>query len=251
MVTQRTEPRTERRRQAHPGAERFVPATRDLDELAAAVQGCHGCDLYQHASQAVFGRGAPHAQVLLLGEQPGDQEDRRGEPFVGPAGGLLRHALAEAGIAESSAYFTNAVKHFRWQQDPRGGKRRIHQRPDAGQIAACRPWWQAEVRLLRPTVVVALGASAGEALFGPGFRVGKARGTILDWPVPDGWREWDAPPDATIPVVATVHPSAVLRAPDRDEALAGLVEDLRPVTRLLPTHDKAGTRHADSQRGES
>jgi uracil-DNA glycosylase family 4 len=113
---------------------------------------------------------------VLLGEQPGDMEDRRGEPFVGPAGGLLHRALREAGISEQAAYFTNAVKHFRWHADPRGGKRRIHQRPDAGQIAACRPWWQAELRLLRPKVLVVLGASAGEALFGSSFRVGKARG---------------------------------------------------------------------------
>lgn len=252
MVTQRTEPRTQRRRLTHPGAERFVPATDDLAELATAAHGCRGCDLYEHASQVVFGSGAPHADVVLLGEQPGDQEDRRGEPFVGPAGGLLHRALSEAGIAEDRAYLTNAVKHFRWQQDPRGGKRRIHQRPDAGQIAACRPWWQAELRLLRPNVVVALGASAGEALFGPGFRVGKARGTVLDWPVPAEWREWDAPPDATVPVVATVHPSAVLRAPDRDDAFDGFVEDLRSVTRLLPERAKAAaTRRVGSRRGGS
>ncbi len=234
MVTRHAEPRTERRRQdhrhAHPGAERFLPATDDLGALAKAVQGCQGCDLYEHASQAVFGSGAPHADIVLLGEQPGDFEDRRGEPFVGPAGGLLHRALREAGIDEESAYFTNAVKHFRWHEDPRGGKRRIHQRPDAGQLAACRPWWQAELKALRPKVVVALGATAGEALFGSPFRVGKARGTVIDWPVPD---DWDAPPDTTIPVVATVHPSAVLRAPDRDEALAGFIEDLKSVRQLL------------------
>lgn len=219
------------RRDANPGAEQFLPATEDdLGALAKAVQGCQGCDLYENATQAVFGSGAPHADIVLLGEQPGDFEDRRGEPFVGPAGGLLHRALREAGIDEKSAYFTNAVKHFRWHKDPRGGKRRIHQRPDAGQLAACRPWWQAELKALRPKVVVALGATAGEALFGSPFRVGKARGMAIDWPVPD---DWDAPPDTTIPVVATVHPSAVLRAPDRDEALAGFIEDLKSVTALL------------------
>ncbi len=221
------------------GAARFIPASDDLGELAEAVQRCQGCDLYRRASQAVFGRGAPHADVVLLGEQPGDVEDRRGEPFVGPAGGLLHRALREAGINEQAAYFTNAVKHFRWRADPRGGKRRIHQRPDAGQIVACRPWWQAELRLLRPKVLVVLGASAGEALFGSSFRVGKARGTVLDWPVP---QEWGDPPDTTIPVVVTVHPSAVLRAPGRDEALAGMVEDLRSVTRLVPARDRIGSR---------
>jgi uracil-DNA glycosylase family protein len=232
------------RKEAHPGAADFVPATDDLDALAQAVQGCRGCDLYRDATQAVFGQGPPHADVVLLGEQPGDMEDKRGEPFVGPAGGLLHRALREAGMSEKTVYVTNVVKHFRWRQDPRGGKRRIHQRPDAGHIAACRPWWQGEVRLLRPKVLVALGATAGEALFGASFRVGKVRGTVLDWPIPE---DWDEQPDATIAVVPTVHPSSVLRAPDRDEAYAGFVEDLRSVTELLPERDRIDG--SDGRRG--
>ena len=219
------------RKQAHPGAADFVPATGDLDALAQAVQGCQGCDLYRDATQAVFGQGPPHTDVVLLGEQPGDMEDKRGEPFVGPAGGLLHRALREVGMPETTVYITNVVKHFRWHKDPHGSKRRIHQRPDAGQVAACRPWWLEEVRLLRPKVLVALGATAGGALFGDSFRVGKVRGTVLEWPVPEGWGETS---DATIAVVATVHPSSVLRAPDRDEAYAGFVADLRSVTKLLP-----------------
>jgi DNA polymerase len=219
-------------RAAYPGAEDFVPDTDDLAQTADAVQQCHGCDLYQDATQGVFGQGARGARVLLLGEQPGDQEDRQGKPFVGPAGGVLDRALREAGVQRESAYVTNAVKHFRWRSDPRGGKRRIHQRPDAGHVAACRPWWLAEVRLVRPEVLVALGATAGQAMFGSSFRVGASRGTVLDWPVPDEQR-WGPKSPATLPVVATIHPSAVLRAEGRDEAFAGLVRDLRTVAELL------------------
>lgn len=208
----------------HPGAEHYVPDTGDLAETARAVQQCRGCDLYRDATQGVFGRGQSTARVLMLGEQPGDSEDRQGEPFVGPAGRLLREATAQAGLADRDIYLTNAVKHFRWRPEPRGGKRRIHQRPDAGQVAACRPWWLAEVRLVDPQVIVALGATAGQALFGSSFRVGQARGTVQDWPRDDA---------GGIPVVATIHPSAVLRAPDRDTMMAGLVEDLRTVKRLL------------------
>lgn len=219
------------RRSPHPvaGAQEFLPDSADLGRLAEAVQDCRGCELYRDATQAVFGRGAPHARVLLLGEQPGDQEDRRGQPFVGPAGAVLRRALDEVGLGERDVYLTNAVKHFRWHHE-RDGKRRIHQRPDAGQVAACRPWWVAEVTAVEPRVLVALGATAGQALFGASFRVGATRGTVLDWPVPgegDGAR--------TIPTVPTIHPSAVLRAPDRDEAYAGLVADLGKVRGLL--HD--------------
>jgi DNA polymerase len=216
------------------GARGFVPDTDDLADTARAAQECEGCDLYRDATQAVFGRGAPHASVLLLGEQPGDSEDRRGEPFVGPAGRVLHEALARSEIAENDVYVTNAVKHFRWRPEPHGGKRRIHQRPDPGQVAACRPWWLSEVRLVEPEVIVALGATAGQALFGPSFRVGTARGTVRDWPVPQEVAASSAA-DASIPVVATVHPSAVLRAPDRDEAFAGLLDDLRAVRQLLGT----------------
>ena len=220
-----------------------MPDTDSLAELAQAVQGCAGCDLYRDATQAVFGRGCADAGVVLLGEQPGDVEDRRGEPFVGPAGKVLRRALDEAGIAEGETYLTNVVKHFRWRKDPRGGKRRIHQRPDAGQIAACRPWWQAEVRLLRPEILVALGATAGEALFGRSFRVGATRGTVLAWPVPP---EWEGTGVDEIRVVPTIHPSAVLRAPDQDEAFGGLVGDLRSVARLLAEQRRPARRGAKS-----
>jgi DNA polymerase len=206
------------------------------------VQECRGCDLYREATQAVFGRGARHARVLLLGEQPGDSEDRQGEPFVGPAGRLLHKALAEAAIPEKDVYLTNAVKHFRWRPEPHGGKRRIHQRPDAGQVAACRPWWLTEVRLVAPEVIVALGATAGQAMFGGSFRVGASRGKIQDWSPPEEQDDQGTQKDrhgqskadtASFPVVATIHPSAVLRAPDRDEMFAGLVEDLRAVSRRL------------------
>lgn len=224
-----------RSKHADPGAGRFVPDTADLDEAARAVQECRGCELYRNATQAVFGRGERRARVLLLGEQPGDSEDRQGEPFVGPAGRVLHRALEQAGIAQQDVYVTNAVKHFRWRPEPHGGKRRIHQRPDAGQIAACRPWWLTEVRLVQPEVIVALGATAGQALFGSSFRVNATRGTVQDWTpppeaAPGGASDAEAGP---LRVVGTVHPSAVLRAPDRDEAFAGLVEDLRAVRRLL------------------
>lgn len=224
-----------------------MPDTDSLAELARAVQGCEGCDLYHDATQAVFGRGSADADVVLLGEQPGDVEDRRGEPFVGPAGKLLRRALDEAGIAEGETYLTNVVKHFRWHKDPRGGKRRIHQRPDAGQVAACRPWWQAEVRLLHPKILVALGATAGEALFGRSFRVGATRGTVLGWPLPPEWDEAEAEAGTgEIRVVPTIHPSAVLRAPDRDEAFGGLVADLRSVAGLLAERERPARRAAQS-----
>jgi DNA polymerase len=218
---------------AHAGAREFVPDTGGLAAAARAVQECRGCDLYRDATQAVFGRGARHARVLLLGEQPGDSEDRQGEPFVGPAGRLLHKALEEAAIPEKDVYVTNAVKHFRWHPEPHGGKRRIHQRPDAGQVAACRPWWLTEVRLVAPEVIVALGATAGQALFGSSFRVGTARGKARDWPLPEDEQGAQGEAATTIPVIGTIHPSAVLRAPERDEMFAGLVGDLRSVSRLL------------------
>lgn len=220
-------------------ARRYVPDTDDLGELARAVQSCRGCELYRGATQAVFGSkpgDAKHVPLMLLGEQPGDVEDKRGEPFVGPAGGLLRRALSEVGVDEVDTYMTNAVKHFRWRADPRGGKRRIHQRPDAGHVRACRPWWQAEVRLLRPAVLVALGATAGEALFGSSFRVGAARGHVLAWTLSSGdgdGRDGSDQDGIEVQVVPTVHPSSVLRAPDRDDAFAAFVEDLRRAADVL------------------
>lgn len=203
----------------HPGAEPFVPdGVRDLDELAAAVQHCRGCDLYANATQAVFGSGTPTARLLLVGEQPGDVEDREGEPFVGPAGRLLDRALAEAGVPRDEVFLTNAVKHFRWRPAPRG-KRRIHQAPTRMQMVACRPWLEAELEAVDPDVVVALGATAVGALFGSSVRLTESRGQPLQW------RDRAA--------VVTVHPSAVLRAPDaREEAFAGLVADLRVAREL-------------------
>jgi uracil-DNA glycosylase family protein len=207
----------------YPGADEFIPGGRPaLSSLAAAVQDCEGCDLYRRATQAVFGRGSRDAWLVLVGEQPGDAEDRQGTPFVGPAGRLLDQALAQAGIHRDEAYVTNAVKHFRWKPDPRGGRRRIHERPDASQLRACRPWLDAELARLSPRIIVTLGATAGQALLGASFRVSAHRGTLIPWaaPAPGGSaREVD--------IVPTIHPSAVLRADDRDAALDDLVADLQ------------------------
>lgn len=214
-------------RHGYPTAAAFVPETGDMAAVAQAALGCEGCDLYREASQTVFGEGAADADIVLVGEQPGDQEDRQGKPFVGPAGRLLDRALEEAGIPRDRSYITNAVKHFRWKPAPSGGKRRIHQRPDLWQIAACRPWLDAELDRLSPRVVVTLGATAGQALFGSKFRIGEVRGERLPWRrEPDG---------DELPVVPTVHPSSVIRmqGADRDEAYAGLARDLKAAAALL------------------
>ncbi len=211
----------------HRGAGSYVPrAAVTLTGLAAAAQHCRGCDLYERATQTVFGQGRKQAPMMLIGEQPGDAEDRQGTPFVGPAGKLLDRALAAAGIEPGTAYKTNAVKHFRWKPDSRGGKRRIHERPDTGQVRACRPWLDAELAALRPSVVVTLGATAGQALFGGSFRVNAQRGVPLPWPRADGSAEHGAG-EHKVTVVSTIHPSAVLRAGDRDALFDGLVADLR------------------------
>jgi uracil-DNA glycosylase family protein len=204
-------------------AQEFVPdVARTLDELKAAAPSCKGCELYQDATQVVFGRGDAHARVVFVGEQPGDVEDQKGLPFVGPAGHLLRRAVDEAGIDPAHIYITNAVKHFRFELR---GKRRIHKTPDRIHIEACRPWLVAEFNQLKPELVVVLGATAAKALFGPAFRVTRSRGELLPWPAsaqhPEDF------PVAEIQAIATIHPSAVLRADDRDAALAGLVADLR------------------------
>ena len=201
----------------------FVPAGASLDELRDAAQGCRGCELWEGATQAVFSAGDPRARVVLVGEQPGDQEDRQGQPFVGPAGRLLVQAIDEAGISREATYRTNAVKHFRFTQSA-PGKRRIHQTPDRIHIEACRPWLNAELALLDPDVIVCLGATAAKALLGPSFRVTKQRGEVFSREVVDG---------GAGSVVATIHPSAVLRADNRDVAYDGLVADLRVVARLL------------------
>lgn len=197
--------------------------SRDLRRLAAEVQDCRACDLYRDATQAVFGAGSPSAKVLIVGEQPGDREDLAGEPFVGPAGGLLDKALADARIGRVDVWLTNAVKHFKFTER---GKRRIHQKPNRTEIVACRQWLDAELAAVEPEVVVCLGATAAQALLGPAFRVTRQRGE------PIAAKLGEPPRDVT--VVATVHPSSVLRAPDdsRDEAYAGLVQDLKVASRL-------------------
>lgn len=196
------------------GAEEFLPRGRSLRTLRACVQDCHGCDLYRDATQAVFGKGPAKARLMLVGETPGDKEDLAGEPFVGPAGGVLRRALGEAGIEVDDAYLTNAVKHFKWRPQ---GKRRLHQTPRAGEVTACRPWLEAEVAAVGPEAIVALGATATRSLFGTEVKVMRDRGALL---------ESDLAPLATV----TIHPSAVLRAgEDRADAFDSLVADLRVV----------------------
>jgi uracil-DNA glycosylase len=213
-------------------AQTFVPDNASVGELREAATACRGCDLYRQATQVVFSAGRPDASVVLVGEQPGDIEDRRGEPFVGPAGALLVRALTEAGLDRDEAYLTNAVKHFKFRL-ARQGKRRIHEKPGRTEIVACRPWLVAELNVLRPKVVVALGAIAAQALAGPAFRVTKSRGQVLDWPAvaehPGDFPTMDPPAR----FVATVHPSAVLRSDDREAAFGELVADLRVVRGLL------------------
>jgi uracil-DNA glycosylase family protein len=212
-----------------PGAQEFVPHTLDLTALADAAQGCKGCDLYLDATQAVFGAGARGASMMLIGEQPGDQEDRAGAPFVGPAGKLLDRALVEAGIDRGDVYVTNAVKHFKFTL-PERGTRRIHKTPSRTEVVACRPWLITELDAVRPAVVVLLGATAAKALLGNDFRVTAHRGEVLRLPALD-----DSGLDVDPEVVATVHPSSVLRGPpeDREKALAGLTADLKVAAGLL------------------
>ena len=198
----------------------FVPAGAGLDELRKAAADCRGCELYRDATQTVFSAGAPDARVVLVGEQPGDQEDRQGLPFVGPAGRLLVKAVDDAGIPRELTYRTNVVKHFRFARSG-PGKRRIHQTPDRVHIEACQPWLTAELTLLEPEVVVCLGATAAKALLGPSFRVTRERGQLFPRPV---GRAVDAEAAAHAGrILATIHPSAVLRADDRETAYAGLV----------------------------
>jgi DNA polymerase len=211
-------------RTRYPGAEQFLPDSTTLPALREAAAGCRGCDLYENATQTVFGRGADSAPLMLVGEQPGDVEDTEGQAFVGPAGRLLDRALAEAGLDPDRLYVTNAVKHFRWKQSR--GTRRIHDKPSAAQATACRPWLAAEVHAVQPSVLVALGATAAGSLFGPGFRLTQHRGETLEWPPPSG--DFAGDPTPVRAALATIHPSAVLRAPDdeREAAFAGLVADL-------------------------
>ena len=218
----------------YPGAEQFLPASTTLPDLVSAAPGCRGCNLYEDATQVVFGAGPTGARVLFAGEQPGDVEDQRGAPFVGPAGKLLDRALAAADIDRSNAYVTNAVKHFRWKATA-GSTRRIHAKPDAAQVTACRPWLSAELQAVQPQLVVALGATAAQSLLGSTFRVTRDRGVLLDWPPADGpFAGWTGAPSVRN-VLATIHPSAVLRGEpaEREQMFDGLVADLRVVAAAL------------------
>jgi DNA polymerase len=214
------------------------PAGVGLAGLREAAAGCRACELWEPATQTVFGEGPETARIVFVGEQPGDQEDRAGEPFVGPAGRLLDKALAEAGIDRRDAYITNAVKHFRFRPTP---KRRIHQSPGAEHLMACRPWLEAEFAVLQPEIVVCLGAVAAKALISPSFRITKDRGQLLPW-TPPGPAAADIEPaddDEDAPhqtwMLATAHPSAVLRTPDDARAAAydALVADLKVVAHAL------------------
>src|SRR6266705_5858609 len=201
-------------------AESFLPKVLDISSLQSAARLCKGCPLYERATQTVFGEGPAHARVMLVGEQPGDQEDRQGRPFVGNAGKLLDRALEEAGVVRSEVYVTNAVKHFKWEER---GKRRIHKKPNAAEINACHPWLEAEIEVIKPRAIVCLGSTAAQAVIGPKFKVSTQRATYVKSPL--------APL-----VTATVHPSSILRAPS-DEArhveYAKLVDDLRRIKRAI------------------
>ena len=196
----------------------WVPAGAGVEGLRVAAAGCQGCELHGPATQTVFSAGSALARVVLVGEQPGDVEDRQGEPFVGPAGQLLDRALDEAGIDRSQAYVTNAVKHFRFRET---GRRRLHQTPELSHLTACRPWLDAELALLDPDVLVCLGATAAKVLLGATFRVTRQRGLLFPRAGGSGW------------MLATYHPSAVLRADDRDSAYAALVADLQVAAAAL------------------
>jgi DNA polymerase len=204
-------------RTPHPTAAPFLPDTLSMRALRAAVQACRGCPLYANATQAVFGEGTLKAGVMLVGEQPGDQEDLAGAPFVGPAGKVLDRALDEAGIDRGTTYVTNAVKHFKWKAR---GTRRIHDKPSWTEVMACRPWLDAELAVVKPRALVLMGATAAQSLLGKTFKVTQERGKPLDSELAEL-------------VVATIHPSAVLRAENREEMFAGLVHDLCVVSDRL------------------
>jgi DNA polymerase len=202
----------------------FIPAHANLAKLRAAARGCRGCELWEPATQTVFSAGPSTAPIVLVGEQPGDQEDRQGAPFVGPAGQLLVKAVDEAGIPHDQIYRTNVVKHFRFTQAA-PGKRRIHQTPELRHMTACKPWLVEELRIVDPELIVCLGAVASKALLGPSIRVTKDRGTLMERETTLGPRQF----------LVTLHPSSVLRTPGdkRDEAYAALVADLRVAASAL------------------
>ena len=208
-------------KRSNPGpANPLLPFHGNLEDLKKAAKNCQACDLWKRGTQTVFGEGARNAKIMFVGEQPGDQEDLEGRPFVGPAGKLLDRALEDAGIDRKKVYVTNAVKHFSWE--PRG-KRRIHKKPNAVEIAACRPWLDAEIATLRPKIIVLLGATAAQSLLGRDFRVTQHRGEFLK-------------SELAPYVMATVHPSSILRAPDeqaRHDAMKQFITDLKKIARIL------------------
>jgi uracil-DNA glycosylase family protein len=204
-------------RNPYPTAAAFMPDSVTMSALRQSVQHCEGCPLYANATQAVFGEGTLSSEVMLVGEQPGDQEDRAGAPFVGPAGRMLDQALEEAGIDRRRTYVTNAVKHFKWKAR---GTRRIHDKPSWTEQMACRPWLEAEIAIVKPRALVLMGATAAQSLLGKSFRVTQNRGVPVE-------------SDLAELVTATIHPSAILRSDDREEMFAGLVDDLRIVARAV------------------
>lgn len=198
----------------------LIPAHPTLSAVRAAAVDCRACDLWKSGAQTVFGDGQERAEVMFVGEQPGDQEDRLGKPFVGPAGQLFDRALAEAGIDRGKTYVTNTVKHFKWIAK---GRRRLHQTPDPSEIAACKPWLEAEIALIQPRILVCLGATAAQTLLGKDFRVTRQRGDLIPSPLASF-------------VLATVHPSSILRIPEeaaRQAAMRRFVDDLKKITALL------------------
>ncbi|HTK83998.1 MAG TPA: UdgX family uracil-DNA binding protein [Patescibacteria group bacterium] len=208
------------RQKTETSAANFLPSKITYEALVKASEGCKGCELYKFATQTVFGEGATDASLILVGEQPGNEEDLAGHPFVGPAGKLLDKALAEAGIPRDEVYVTNAVKHFKFEER---GKRRLHKQPSARNIKACRPWLEAEIELIKPEAVICLGSTAAKSLLGPSFALTKHLG------------EWQTGP-GNIKILATYHPSAALRAPDHDQREAlykAIVSDLKKAAKLL------------------
>jgi uracil-DNA glycosylase len=213
----------------HEDVRELIPADPDLEQLRDLARGCTGCDLYKRGTQTVFGEGPRKAEIMFVGEQPGDQEDKQGRPFVGPAGRLLHDSLEEAGFRDPSYYITNVVKHFKWVASR--GKRRIHTKPNAREIRACSPWLRAELAAVQPHVVVCLGATAAQAVLGRQFRVTQQRGELLEWPP-----KFQIPLDDPPLVLATVHPSSILRAPedaDRQALMDGFAADLKVVATAL------------------
>jgi len=203
-----------------PTAAHLIPARPSLSKLREAAAACRACPLWKTGTQTVFGEGSSGAKVVFVGEQPGNDEDLQGRPFVGPAGKLLDRALVEAGIDRTKVYVTNAVKHFKWEPS---GKRRIHKKPNAREIAACRPWLDAELALLKPMVLVCLGATAAQALLGKDFRVSRQRGIFIQSALAEH-------------VMATVHPSSILRAPDdetRQAETRRFIDDLKKVAKVI------------------